>query len=235
VLADLDGEACVAAAAALAGAAPLEPAGHAVDIADARSVKTLLHAVLDTYGRVDVLVNNAAVDEKVGAPGSAAAVPFEAYPLAAFERALRVNVSGTFLCSQAFGGVMARAGAGSIVNIASTYGLVAPDQSLYREPDGLQTFYKSAAYPTSKAAVLGLTRYLGAYWGRSGVRVNALCPGGVADGQDEGFLARYGARTPMGRMARPAEYEGALVFLASDASSYMTGAALVVDGGWTAW
>ncbi len=238
VAADLDGAPAAAAAELAAGLA----AAHGrsmlavpVDITRPEAVAALRDAVLARFGRVHVLVNNAALDEKVEGPGGGDLLRVENHPLALWEASLRVNVTGTFLCCQALGAEMARRGAGSIVNIASTYGVVAPDPSLYRRADGSQTFWKSAAYPTSKGAVLALTRHLAAYWGSAGVRVNALSPGGVANGQDADFVARYAARTPLGRMADPADYDGALVFLAGDASRYMTGANLIVDGGWTAW
>src|SRR5262249_30757362 len=152
----------------------------------------------------------------------------EHYALDRFRRALDTNVTGMFICCQQLGGAMAARGGGSIINVASTYGIVAPDQSLYRRPDGTQPFYKSPVYPTTKAAGLGFPGSLGAYWGRSGVRVNALSPGGIEAAQDAYFIARYAERTPLGRMATPGDYAGAAVFLASEASAYMTGANLVV-------
>ena len=235
VVTDLDRSGCVDLADELAAVHGRPAIGHAADITVPASVHGLRDAVLDRLGRVDVLVNNAAVNEKVEDPGTGAPLTFEDYPLEEWERSLRVNVTGTFLCCQALGAEMARTGRGSIVNVASTYGIVAPDQSLYRRADGTQAFFKSAAYPTTKGAVLSLTRYLAAYWGRSGVRVNALSPGGVENGQDPHFVDRYAERTPLGRMADASDYEGAIVYLASDASAYVTGANLVVDGGWTTW
>lgn len=232
VVTDLDGDACAARARELGNGA----IGVGADITDPASLERLRDAVLGEHDRIDVLVNNAAINDKFESPQAAARESqMEHYPLELWQRSMSVNVTGTFLACQVLGSVMASRGAGSIVNVASTYGMVAPDQKLYRKPDGTQPFYKSPVYPTSKAAVLGFTRYLAAYWGPSGVRVNALSPGGVQAGQDEHFVAAYSARTPLGRMAAPSDYNGAIVFLASNASAYMNGANLVVDGGWTAW
>jgi NAD(P)-dependent dehydrogenase (short-subunit alcohol dehydrogenase family) len=207
----------------------------AADITDPRALERVRDAAVARFGAIDVLVHNAAIDDKFDARADLETTRFEAYPLERWRRSLDVNVTGTFLCCQVFGTEMARRGRGSIVNIASTYGIVSPDPSLYDDVAGKPRFFKSPAYPTGKAAVIALSRYLAVYWGRAGVRVNALSPGGVEAGQDAEFVRRYGRRTPLGRMARRDEYRGAVVFLASDASSYVTGSNLVVDGGWTAW
>jgi NAD(P)-dependent dehydrogenase (short-subunit alcohol dehydrogenase family) len=243
VLTDLDHSACVDRAQSLGGGGG-DALGHGADITKPESLASLLAAILDRFGQIDVLVNNAAIDDKFGGSAPHDSM-FEHYDVERWRKILDANITGTFLCCQILGGAMAerskrtagtaqRTG-GSIINIASTYGIVAPDQSLYRKPDGSQPFFKAPAYPTSKAAVLGFTRYLAAYWGAAGIRVNALSPGGVENGQAEHFVASYCARTPLGRMATPNDYAGATVFLASDASSYMTGANLVVDGGFTVW
>jgi NAD(P)-dependent dehydrogenase (short-subunit alcohol dehydrogenase family) len=230
VVTDLDHGACVDRAHALGP----DALGQGADITRRETLVTLLAAVLDRFGRVDVLVNGAAIDDRFGASAAHDSM-FEHYEVERWRKILDANLTGTFLCCQIFGGAMLERHSGSLINVASTYGIVAPDQSLYRTPSGEQPFFKSPAYPTSKAAVLGFTRYLAAYWGRAGIRVNALSPGGVENGQPDYFVASYAARTPLGRMATPRDYAGAAVFLASDASSYMTGANLVVDGGFTTW
>ncbi len=237
VATDIDAAATASFAEELAREFAVETLGLAADIADETSVKALHDVVLSRFGRADVLVNNAAIDDKADrARPNVEATKFENYSVEAFRRILDVNVTGQFLMCRTFGAAMAARGSGSIVNVASTYGLVPPDQSIYVRPDGSRLMYKSPAYPVSKGAVVQLTRFVAAYWGEVGVRCNTLCPGGVQTPNTEPFFVEnYSRRTMMKRMANPTDYKGALVFLASDESKYVTGATLVVDGGWTAW
>jgi len=193
-----------------------------------------LQAVEARFGVPTVLINNAAIDSPPSAPVEENG-PFESYPEESWDRVLGVNLKGVFLCCQVFGGAMAQRGAGSIINIVSIYGVVSPDQKLYeyRRRRG-ETFYKPVAYSASKSGLLNLTRYLSVYWAQKGVRVNSLTIAGVYNEQEQPFLDAYCERIPIGRMADPHDYNGAVVFLASRASQYMTGSNLVVDGGWTA-
>lgn len=207
---------------------------YAADVTDKASLQAALQAIVAKQGVPDVLVNNAAIDSPPSAPPEENG-PFEDYPEASWDRVLDVNLKGVFLSCQVFGASMAKAGRGAIINIASIYGTVSPDQSLYQyRRDRGEVFYKPVAYSASKSGIYNLTRYLATYWGNQGVRVNTLTLAGVFNHQDEVFLKAYCARIPIGRMAEPADYAGPMLFLASEASQYMTGADLVVDGGWTA-
>jgi 2-deoxy-D-gluconate 3-dehydrogenase len=235
VLADIDGNRAETVAANVRGDSGTV-LGVAVDVADESSVAQLVRTTLAAFGRIDGLVNNAALDPKFDRGRSRLAVTFENYPLDLWNRALAVNLTGMFLCAREVAPTMLAQGRGVIVNVSSTYGLVGPDQRLYESdsPDAPREF-KPVVYSVTKSGVIGFTRYLAAYWAGTGIRVNTLTPGGVRNEQTPEFVRRYSARTPLGRMAERDEYSGALQFLLSDASSYMTGSNLVVDGGWTAW
>lgn len=210
----------------------------AMDITDQASVDAGFDRVADAWGVPTVVVNNAGLDTQPSAPPEVSG-PFEEFPVEVFREVVDTNLVGTFLVTQAAGRRMRDAGVGgSIVNVGSIYGMVSPVQDIYAYKAELTgvPFIKPVAYSAAKSGLYNLTRYCATYWGRAGIRVNTLTPSGVRrDTQDATFQANYTARMPIGRMAEANEFNGALVFLASDASTYMTGSNVVVDGGWTAW
>lgn len=237
VLIDVDGDRAKAKAGKLAREFGVTASGHAGDITDRESIQETLGRTLDQHGRVDILINNAANNPRVESPADVNFSRFEHFPLDQWNDDLAVGLTGAFLCCQVIGTEMARRGLGVIVNVASDLALISPDQRLYRKegvPDDLQPV-KPVSYSIVKTGLIGLTRYLATYWADRHVRVNAVSPGGVYNGQPDGFVAKLTALIPMGRMAAPDEYQGAILFLCSDASSYMTGANLIVDGGRTCW
>ena len=208
---------------------------HRVDVTDSASISAALDEVISLWGVPHGLLNAAALDSPPGAPADENG-PFETYPVESWDRVMAVNAKGVFLTCQAVGGLMAQAGRGSIINVASIYGALSPDQSLYEDRrKGGEAFFKPVAYSASKSALYNLTRYLATYWAANNVRVNTVTFAGVFFNQDQGFLDRYLPKVPMGRMANPEDYVGPVIFLLSDASRYMTGADLVVDGGFSAW
>ena len=226
---DLLEDAAKAAAANIGDSAE----GFGCDVADPASVTAAVAAVMARFGRIDVLVNNAATKT---ADVRAFFEPFETYSLDTWREVMGVNIDGMFLMAQAVGREMLKAGSGRIIQTASIYGLVGPDGRIYEGSDYLGgPINTPAVYSASKAAVVGLTRWLATHWADKGIRVNCLVPGGVSSGQNGVFDRNYSARTPMGRMARAEEMAPPLLFLASEASSYVTGQVLAVDGGWTAW
>jgi NAD(P)-dependent dehydrogenase (short-subunit alcohol dehydrogenase family) len=214
--------------------------GYPADITRLDDLERVRDRVLSRFGRLDILINNAANNPRVEDSEGGASEEWsrvENFPLDLWNRDLAVGLTGAFLCSRVFGGEMARRRQGVIVNIASDLAVIGPDQRLYRRdelaPEAQPV--KPASYSVVKTGLLGLTRYLATYWADRGVRVNALSPGGVENRQPAVFLSRIAERIPLGRMAQRGEYRGALLFLCSDASSYMTGANLVIDGGRSCW
>lgn len=237
IIADLDSEHCTAWAQELESRYPLGHRPLVMDVGSDESVHRAVGSLIMDIERIDVLVNNAAMNDKVEGKttdGDTALVTPVDYPAKVFHDILNINVTGVLRCIQAIGRYMIAQKSGSIINIASTYGIVAPNQDLYVRPDGSRLMYKSPAYSASKAAVIALTQYYASAWGEYGVRVNTLSPGGVENAQEEWFIEGYKQKTALKAMARPDDYRGAIVFLAGLGSRYMTGANVVVDGGWTA-
>jgi 2-deoxy-D-gluconate 3-dehydrogenase len=234
VVADIDQQAAADFADAVTNSGG-KAIGIGLDVTDKDSVDGLVKHTLDHFGSIDILVNSAALDPKFeGDSAGKHSTSFEEFPLKSWKDALDVNLTGMFLVCQATASVMKENRKGSIINICSTYGIAGPDQRLY-ESLGEPRLYKPVYYTVSKAGVLGLTKYIATYYEGTEIRCNAISPGGVERDHDRSFRDAYSQRTVLGRMAYPHEVKGAVVFLASDASSYVTGTNLVVDGGWTAW
>ena len=236
VVLDLDGDVASSVAERCRATFGTPASAVRADVTDESDLERALVAVLERHGRLDGLVNNAARNPKVEGdqlgPGR-----LETFPRSVWDADVAVGLTGPFLCSKVFGSHLARQGRGTVVNISSEYGRLGPDQRLYVEPGTSADTapVKPISYTAVKAGLEGMTRWLATYWASQGVRVNTLTVGGVENGQPAWFLAQAAARVPLGRMARPHEYQGALVYLLSDASSFMTGANLVVDGGKSTW
>lgn len=204
--------------------------GMACDVGVEADVVALFQAVIKKFGRVDAVLNNAAATGEHLMRQGAVFTSFEESTLAVWEQAIRVNLTGVYLVAREGGKAMLQSGGGSMVNVSSTYGVVGPDHRIY---DGMK-FNSLPSYAAAKAGVHGLTRWLATYWGEKGIRVNTLVPGGVQNNHDPEFVRRYVARTPLGRMAKPEDMVGMMIYLVSDASAYSTGQQFFVEGGWTA-
>ena len=236
VLLDLPGAAPHSKAERLARGRNARAVAFETDVTSLHALEAVREEIVNQFGRIDILINNAANNPKVEATGDVW-TRLENFPLDVWEADLAVGLTGAFLCSRVFGTHMSAAGGGVILNVASDLALIAPDQRLYFRP-GLPTdqqMVKPVTYSVVKTGLLGLTRYLATYWAAQNVRVNAICPGGVFNAHPDDFVARLTSLIPMQRMAFPDEYRGVVIFLCSDASSYMTGAIIPVDGGRTCW
>ena len=227
VLADKNFEKCKKLAAKLEKKYGVKPLPIKLDVTNPNSIKKMVAHITKKFSKIDVLINNAIYPEI----GKIKETKIEDFPLDVWKKGIDVNLSGMFLCSQQIGKIMKKQKNGVIINISSIYGIKGPDQRIY----GKTKIIKSALYATTKGAVINFTKYLASYWNRTGIRVNTLSLGGVEENQDQNFKKKYSDKTMIGRMAKKDEYVGALLFLSSDASSYMTGSNLVIDGGWSAW
>ena len=227
VLADLNQTKCKIIEKKIRKKFATKPMSIKLDLRNKESILSMTSSILKEYSKIDVLINNAAYqgNPKIRSSG------FENLELDVWNQALDVNLTGVFLCCQSIGKQMIKQKFGNIINIASTYGLVGPDQRIYGKSGQNSAIF----YATTKSGILNLTRYLAAYWQGTGIRVNTFSPGGVENNQNPDFIKKYSEKTPLGRMAKKDEYIGSIIFLASDASSYMTGSNLIVDGGWTSW
>ena len=207
-----------------------DPMTCQVDISKKTEIEKMKNIILKKYKTIDVLINNAFFNPSQSKNSTC---PFEDFPLELWNDVLKINLTGVFLCSQIIGKVMKKQKKGNIINIASIYGLVGADQRIY----GNSKLNSPVSYAVSKGAIINLTKYLAAYWHGKNIRVNTLSLGGVHDKSymDKTFVKNYSNKTILGRMANDDEYNGAILFLCSDASSYMTGGNLILDGGWTAW
>ncbi len=211
---------------------------YRVDITKQSELENVRDELVKKYGRIDILINNAANNPKVEDKGdNFGSIRFDNFPLEIWNADILVGLTGAFLCAKVFGMVMEQSKSGVVLNISSDLGIIAPDQRIYRKEgleDAEQTI-KPVTYSVIKHGLLGLTKYLATYWADKGIRVNAVCPGGIYNGQDEQFLAKLTNLIPMGRMADKDEYKATVLYLISDASSYMTGSTIIVDGGRTCW
>lgn len=237
VLLDINAEALTANAARLAEETGCLAPSYEVDITDLQALEAVAQQLLVEHGRVDILINNAARNPKVESAGDKDFSRLEHFPWEQWQLDLNVGLGGAFNCAKVFGTQMARQGRGVIVNIASDLGVIAPDQRLYRVDgrEAEQQPVKPVTYSVVKHGLIGLTKYLATYWCEQGVRCNALSPGGVYAGQNDVFVSKLTQLIPLGRMAEADEYRGAIAFLCSDASTYMNGANLVMDGGRSTW
>jgi len=212
--------------------------GYVANITKKEDIEYIAKDLLDRYGRIDVLINNAANNPKVeGNASNMKAIQLENFPITMWEDDIAVGLTGALICCQVFGEIMVKQNKGIILNISSDLGIIAPDQRIYRK-EGLQEdeqTIKPVTYSVIKHGLIGLTKYLATYYAQKGVRSNALCPGGVYNGQNEEFLGKLTNLIPLGRMADVEEYKSTILYLISDASSYMTGSTIVVDGGRTCW